>query len=65
MCVSLHPLSTGKHLKFIDNTERDNEVKKLKEIIVCNLIESFFEVEYRDYNFRQRVKLYETLLSRI
>ena len=21
--------------KFIDNTERDNEVKKLKEIIVC------------------------------
>ena len=23
-------------IKFIDNTERDNEVKKLKEIKVCN-----------------------------
>lgn len=30
--VSLHPLSREQH-KIIDNTERDNEVKKEKDIV--------------------------------
>ena len=53
--------------KFIDNTERDNEVKKLKEIIVCIIRNSsFFELRIRDCNFKgKRVKIYETNKSRV
>ena len=32
------------HFEILDNTERDNEVKKLKEIKVCNLKFEFFRV---------------------
>ena len=48
--------------EIIDNTERDNEVKKLKEIIVCIIRNSsFFELRIRDCNFKgKRVKIYET-----
>ena len=39
--------------EIIDNTERDNEVKKLKEIKVCNYLNSsFFELRIRDCNFK-------------
>ena len=46
------------HFEFIDNTERDNEVKKLKEIIVCIIeIRVFSSCENRDCNFKgKRVK---------
>ena len=41
------------HFEIIDNTERDNEVKKLKEIKVCNYLNSsFFELRIRDCNFK-------------
>ena len=39
--------------EIIDNTERDNEVKKLKEIKVCIRVNSsFFELRIWDCNFK-------------
>ena len=48
--------------EFIDNTERDNEVKKLKrDYSLYYLNSSFFELRIRDCNFKgKRVKIYET-----
>ena len=39
------------HFEIIDNTERDNEVKEVKEIIVCITNSSFFELHIWDCNF--------------
>ena len=46
------------HFEIIDNTERDNEVKEVKEIIVCITNSSFFELHIWDCNFKgKRVRI--------
>ena len=53
--------SEGGIRKFIDNTERDNEVRSLKEIIVCIRVNSsFFELRIRDCNFKAKRVIIET-----
>ena len=42
------------HFEIIDNTERDNEVKKLKEIIVCITNSSFFELRNMGLQFQRQ-----------
>jgi len=42
----------GRHGKFIDLLERENEVKKLKAIDSL-LIEKSFSDQLRDYNFKE------------
>ena len=49
------------HFEFFDNTERDNEVRSLKEIIVCIRVNSsFFELRIRDCNFKAKRVIIET-----
>ena len=49
-----NPFRTGKGKpKIIDNTERDNEVKKKKRLSLISKFE-FFRVARWDYNFRQK-----------
>ena len=46
--------------KFIDNIERDNEVKKIKRDIVCNRVTKNF---IRDYNFKGNERKTETCVN--
>ena len=49
------------HFEFFDNTERDNEVRSLKEIIVCIIeIRVFSSCENRDCNFKAKRVIIET-----
>ena len=52
--------------EFFDNTERDNEVRSLKEIIVCIIeIRVFSSCENRDCNFKAKRVIIETKESQL
>ena len=61
-CIIQRAAAVSAQFEFIDNTERDNEVRSLKEIIVCIRVvnSSFFELRKGLQFQRQTSKKFET-----